>query len=897
MSLRRIFSKLRALLHREVADLPEEIQSHLAMEEADNRARGMTPEQARLAAKQRFGNVTLTQESARDMWTWTNLETLKMDALYGLRQLRRSPGFAIVAILTLALGIGANTAIFSVVNAVLLQPLPFVAPDRLVSGFETEAAPGDYPVNQADYLDWQARNHSFDSTSGYSWTRPYSMAGQGEAAAAAATEVQANFFDTLGIPPILGRTFAHGEDNAGNNHVAVLSFGFWKSRFGGDRNILGKTLTLDADRYTVIGVTPPTFHFPAGNDVWIPFNMQDKRFSQRGNHGIRVLGRMKPGVTLAQARQDLLHISLQLEKQFHDQNQNVHAVLMPLKDQLVGDSKHRLLVLLCAVGLVLLIACVNVANLLLARAAGRRREIALRASLGAGRFRVVRQLITESLLLSLTGALLGIAGASWLLRLLDRATTPFVPRLNPIGIDAQVLLFTLLLSVVCAVLFGLAPALQVSGGRLNDSLKASAQAVVGPTAARQTVRDILVLGEIAITLALLVGAGLLLRSFVKLETAGIGIDPDNLLTVNIDLPDTGYPTLAARRRFFDALEQRARQIPGVKQAAISVEIPLEGGNNGYVTIDGSKDPALAKTLLGFNYVTPGYFETLGIPLLRGRRLTAADYEHDGVAAEKAYQIWQTAGNQLPKMPPDVTFHAVISQSAARVFWKNQDPIGRTFQWAQVPVIVVGIVQDVKEYGLRAETSPQAYYTFSLSQAYGGGSNLTLRTSVPPASVIHELRRTVQGLDRGLALLHPRTMREVIADQTADTRMQTLLLSGFAVIALILSSVGLYGVMSYTVTQRTREIGIRMAIGASGGDVLRMILLHGLRLTVGGIAIGLLLSFALSRSITSLLFGTSPFDPAVFATGAALLAAVATIAYLIPARRATVIDPTQALRAD
>jgi putative ABC transport system permease protein len=898
MSLRRTLIKLRALFRPETSDLPEEIQSHIAMEEADNLARGMPPEDARFAARQRFGNVTLTQERTRDMWTWSNLETLKMDALYGLRQLRRNPGFAIVAILTLALGIGVNTAIFSVVNAVLLEPLPFDAPDRLVSGFETEAAPGNYPVNQADYLDWQRRNHTFDFTSGYSWTRPYSIAGEGEAAAAAGTEVQANFFQTLGIQPMLGRGFVHGEDSAGSNRVGVLSFGFWKSQFAGDPNILGKALTLDADRYTVIGVMPPTFHYPAGSDVWIPFNLQDPRFSQRGNHGIRVLGRMKSGVTLAQARQDLLHISLQIEKQYPDQNKNVHAVLIPLKQQLVGDSEQRLVVLLCAVGLVLLIACVNIANLLLARAAGRQREIALRVSLGAGRFRLIRQLITESFVLSLIGALLGSIGAWWLLRLLDKMTTSFVPRLNPLGIDAPVLLFTLFLSIVSAVLFGLAPALRISRAHINDSMKASAQAVGGAAAAgRQTLRDILVLGEIAITLALLVGAGLLLRSFVKLETADIGIDPNNLLTVNINLPNSSYPNLAERRRFFDALEKRAQQMPGVKHAAISVEIPLEGGNNGYVTIDGNKDAALANSLLGFNYVTPSYFETFGIRLLGGRWLTGSDYEHDGIAAQKAFQFWQAAGNQTPKMPPDVAFHTVISQSAARVFWKKQAPIGSTFHYGGVPVVVVGIVEDVKEYGLRQDALPQAYYPFSIAQAYGGGSTLTLRTSVSSASVIAELRRTIHNLDRGLALLHPRSMQDVIADQTEDTRMQTLLLGSFAALALILSAVGLYGVMSYTVTQRTREIGIRMAVGASANDVLRMILLHGLRITMGGIVFGLLLSFALSRSLTSLLFGISPFDPAVFAAVATLMVVVATLSYLLPARRATVIDPTQALRAD
>lgn len=897
MSVRRTWAKLRALFHPEASDLPEEIQSHLAMEEADNLARGMTPEQARLAARKRFGNVTLTEERTRDMWTWTVLETLKMDVLYALRQLRHSPAFAVVAILTLALGIGANTAIFSVVNAVLLQPLPFAAPDRLVSGFETEGAPGDYPVNEADYLDWQARNHSFDSTSGYSWTRPYSMAWQGAATGAAATVVQANFFDTLGVWPVMGRAFAKGEDSAGRNHVAVLSFGFWQSQFGGDRNILGKTVTLDADRYTVIGVMPATFRFPSGNDVWIPFDMQDKGFTQRGNHGIRVLGRIKQGVTLAQARQDLLNISRQIEKQFPDANKDVHAVLIPLKEQIVGDSEQRLLVLLCAVGLVLLIACLNVANLLLARAAGRRREIALRASLGAGRLRLLRQLITESLVLSLAGVLVGVAGAWWLLRFLDRAATQFVPRLNPIAIDSHVLLFTLLLGVVCAVLFGLTPALQLSGGRVSDSLKASAQSVGGAHAGRQYLRDLLVLCEIAITLALLVGAGLLLRSFLKMQTTGIGVDTNQLLTASIILPDATYPTYAARRRFFDTLEQRCRRIPGVTQAAVSVEIPLEGGNNGYITIDGSKDPDLAKTLIGFNYVTPDYFKTFGIPLLSGRALAQSDYEHDGITAQEAVRIWQSANNQEAKMPPGVVCHALISRGAARAFWKNQDPVGSTFQAGGVPVVVIGIVEDVKEYGLRRTTLPQAYLPFSMSQAFGGGSTLTLRTSVPPSSVLPELRVILQSVDSGVALLHPRSMQEVMADQTENTRIQTVLLGSFAALALILSSIGLYGVTSYTVTQRTREIGIRMAIGASPADVLRMILLRGLRLTLAGLACGMLLSFALSRFIAGLLFDSRPFDPLVLAGVTILLAVISAIAYVIPARRATVIDPTRALRAD
>lgn len=894
MSWRRHLSKVHFLIKRRPDDLQEEIRTHLAMEEAENVAGGMEREEARHEARRRFGNVTLTEESSRDMWKWTTIETIWMDITYGLRQLRRNPAFAAIAVLTLALGVGANTAIFSVVNAVLLRPLPFADPDRLVDARETEEAPGTYPVNPADYLDWQAQNRTLEATSVYSWTSNVSLAGPGEPASAAMTQVQANFFRTLGISPFIGRSFIKGEDVAGRNHVVLLSYAFWRHYFAGSTRAIGKTVGLDAERYTVVGVMPPTFQFPGTTEVWVPIDMTGKRFRDRGNHGLNVIARIKRGVTLAQARADLLDISLRLEKQFPDANSKVHAVLFPLKDRLVGGAQERLLVLLGTVALVLLIACVNVANLLLARAAARQREIAVRASLGAGQLRLIRQLITESLVLSFGGAALGGFGAWWCIRLLNRATTPLVPGLNPVEIDVTVLLFTLGISVLAAVLFGLAPALQISRTQVNDSLKAAAQAVVGPGSVRQHLRDALVVSEIAITLALLVGAGLLLRSFVRLQNAGIGIDPRNVLTASVNLPDVSYPGLAARRQFFDQLLERTRHIPGVESAALSSEIPLEGGSNGYIHVDGVSDPAVSSTLIGFNYVTPDYFKTFGIPVVRGRTFDAEDLDHDAAASQKIYELYLASGNAA-KIPPDVTLHAVISETAVRTFWKGGDPLGGAFRWSGAKVIVIGIVDDVKEYGIRAKTMAQAYFPFTAALPYEEYGNLTLKAAITPTEILGDLRRNLYALDRGLALVRPRTMEQVIGDDTQDARVETLLLGAFAGLALVLAAVGLYGVMSYTVTQRTREIGIRMAVGGQRADVLGMIIRRAIRLTLTGMIAGLLLSGALTRTIAGLLFGVAPFDAFTFGWMTCLLALVATAASAVPARRATKVDPLVALR--
>ncbi len=587
MSWRREFSKIRRFMSRvnETDDLEEEIRSHLKMEEQENLEAGMPQAEAHGAALRQFGNVTRAQEQSRDMWQWNSLETLFNDLRFGLRQFRRNPGFTTVAVLTFALGIGATTAIFSVVNSVLLRPLPFKDPARLVQCFETEEAPGTFPLSGADYLDWQAQNRTLAATSLYSYPVSMNASGVSEPEPAAVIKTQANFFHVLGVEPLRGRTFANGEDIAGKNRVAILSYGFWQQHFGG-ANVIGKPVVLDDESYTIVGVMPRWFNFQNAADIWIPVDMSPKELGPRGNHSWSAIARLKSGIPLGRARGELLAISERLEKQYPDSNDKVHAILTPLYDTLTNDSKTPLLILLGAVTLVLVVACVNVANLQLARASTRHREMAVRASLGAGRLRLVRQMLTESILLALTGAALGILGAWWCVRLLESAKTIPIPRANPVQVDGAVLLFAVSMSILAGVLFGLAPALQSSDLGLNEELKAGSQSVLSAARSRWALRDALIVAEICITFALLVGAGLLLRSFAHLRSANIGVDAHNVLTTSINLPEAKYGTIAARRRFFGQLMDRMEATPGIECAAVSTEIPLQGGSNGYIHVEG-----------------------------------------------------------------------------------------------------------------------------------------------------------------------------------------------------------------------------------------------------------------------------------------------------------------------
>ncbi len=828
--------------------------------------------------------------------------TLLQDARYSLRMLAKTPGFTAVAVITLALGIGANTAIFSVINSVLLKPLPFRDPGQLVSLRETESAPGDFPLDGADYLDWQAQNKTFQSMSLYSFpfTMSYSASGQGQPEAAAIVSTQANFFQTLGVQPLAGRAFAKGEDAAGKDHVVILSYGAWQRHFGGQASALGKQAKLNGESYTVIGVMPPWFNFPAATDLWIPFDMTQPLMRDRGTHWAAALGRVKGGVTIEQARADLLTISKRINKQHRTPDDwAIHSLVFPLKDALIGNSGPELLILLGAVALVLLVACANIANLLLARSSGRLREMAVRAALGAGRWRVARQLLTESVLLSIGGAALGLLGAWWGVSALASARLPRIPQVNPMDVDITVLLFTIAVSLVVGILFGLAPALQSSGLNLSEELRSSSTAVVGATGSGRALRNMLIVGEIAVSLALLVGAGLLLRTFAHMRSTDIGVHPENVVTMRLNLPETSYKTLGEKRQFFDQLMTRISQIPGAVAAAASTEIALAGGSNGYVSVPGNTNPALANQLVEMNYVTPDYFRVFGIPLLAGRNFTPEEMQRAGEVGLKVDDLYKSAKDPSKvKVPPDLSFGVVINQAMAKTFWPNQNPIGKAFTSAGGGPrrIVIGVVGDEKQEGIREQPIPETYFPLTMALASSGISGtISVKTAVPPNSVLGAIRSQLRDLDGNIAMYHVRTMDEVIAETMQGTTVQTFLLGAFAVLALVLAAVGLYGVMSYLVTQRTHEIGLRMALGAEQDDVLKLVIGQGGKLIFSGVTIGIAAALALTRLLSMLLFGVTASDPLTYAGVTVLLTLVALAACYIPARRAMRVDPIVALR--
>lgn len=826
------------------------------------------------------------------------MHTFWQDVRYGLRMLGKNPAFTAIAVLTLALGIGANTAIFSVIDAVLLRPLPFKNPAQLVSLGVTENAPGNFPLTGDDYLDWQEQNHAFSSMSLYGWDRGVSASSSGGSEPATLLRTQGNFFSTLGVQPFIGRTFAEGEDQEGKNLVAILSYRFWQEHFGGRAEAIGEKIQLDEEAYTVIGVMPRWFNFPESTEIWAPQDMSKKELGGRGNHQWRALGRVKDGTSIEQARADLVGISERLSQQYRDKSDVEKALVTPLQERLVGDTQSELALLLAAVGVVLLVACANVANLMLARSTGRVREVAVRATLGATRWRLMRQLLTESVLLSLAGAALGTAGAIFCVDLLESAKTLPIPRANAIEVNVTVLLFTAGVSVFVGLLFGLAPALHVSSLGLSEELKSSAQAVLIPSGWRRVLRDVLVVGEVAVSLALLVAAGLLLRSFARMRTANIGVQAQNVLTLGINLPAKKYEKTEQKSEFFGRLLQRVSEIPGVEKAALSADLPLESQSNGYITVPGDTNPQDKNLLVAWGSVTPDYFSALGIPVLEGRALEARDDQQSTEANEKIRGLYEAAKDKEKfKAPDDISFVAVINHTMAETFWPKQDAVGREFLFSGgTRVRVVGVVGDVKQWGITEKTLPEAYFPVSQVLGWGGsGLSLVVKTRVPPTSVIEPIRNELQESDSALALFRPRTMEQVISDNMQDASLRTLLLGVFSGLALVLAAIGLYGVMAYLVTQRTHEIGIRMALGAEPGSVRGMILRQGAKLTVLGVAIGLVAAFGLTRLMAKMLFGVGAHDPFTFGAVAALLMLVAMLACYIPARRATRVDPMVALR--
>jgi putative ABC transport system permease protein len=824
-------------------------------------------------------------------------EKLLQDLRFGTRMLLKSPGFAFVAVLTLALGIGANTAIFSIIDAVLLRPLPFHDQDRLVQLWETESAPGNYPFAGPDYMDWQAQTKTLEGTTAFSWPTAMNASTGTEAQSVAAIRTQANFFSLLGVQPLIGRSFAAQENDPGKNHLVILSHGFWQTFFAGRREVLNRPLQLDGEAYTVVGVLPAWFNFPSRAQIFVPMDMSTKGMRQRGSHWFRAMGRLKPGQTVASAQAELAGIAANLEKQYPESNEKVGAVVVSLREQITGSSRTQLLVILGAVGLVLMVACFNVANLLLARASGRLREITLRAVLGASRGRIIRQLLTESILLSLIGAVLGLAGAWWCITLFNSATSLPIPRTNRIEMNLAVLLFTVAISVTVGIIFGLAPALQASRLDLGEELKLSGQAVLSPRGWHRWFRDWLVVGEIALSLALLAGAGLLIRTFQKLHTADTGVEPRNVMTMSTFLPPNKYTNLASRRVFFERLLEQVEHMPGVTAAAVATELPLEGGNNGYIQVDGDTDPSHQNLLVENNYVTPGYFSAMGIPLLAGSLFTREDMEQAAEREQKLFELNKQDPDRK-SLPPDIAFTAIISRSMARTFWPNQDPVGKIYRSSHstIPIKVVGVVGDVSTWGVRQKSLPGAYFPFTRSldyeRSYGA---IVIRSATPPATILPAVRKQLRQLDSSLSLFHPRTMSEVIYESMQDVSIQTWLLGSFAGLAVLLAAVGLYSVLAYLVNQSTREIGIRMTLGAQQRHVLRMVMGHAAALTATGIVAGVLGALLLTRSIASLLYGVHGRDPLTFSAVVAVLAGVALLASYVPARRAMRVDPMVALR--
>jgi putative ABC transport system permease protein len=796
------------------------------------------------------------------------------DVRYGLRLLRTNPGFTIVAVVLLALGIGANTAIFSVVNAVLLRPLPYANPDRLITIRETNIPKfPEFSIAPGNFLDWQKQNTTFEKMAAYRGQQ-YILTGSAEPERVRGMRITADLLSLLGASPILGREIRPDEDQENKGFVVLLSHGFWQRRFGGDPGIVGTSLTLSAQPFTVIGVMPSNFDFPDPTvEVWTPMAFTGRDTQNHGGHYISVMGSLKQGVTLDQARADLSAIAKRLEEQYPDSNAGWGVKLALMQDYLVSDIKPSLLLLLAAVVLVLLIACANVANLLLVRAAARQRELSLRAALGASRWRVVRQMLTESVLLAIVGGGFGLAIAYWGLKLLLRMAPEGIPRVQNVSIDLGALVFTIGVTLFTGLLFGLLPAFHAWRPDLTEALKDGGRGG-SEGRGRQRLRGALVVAEIAISLMLLVGAGLLIKSFIRLQGVSAGFDSANVLTTGIGLPGSKYSDDARRTQFFSQLLESLATLPGVQAAAVTQSLPITSDFVLGFVVQGRP---LYKPGEGpsTNYysVSPDYFKAMGIRLIRGRL-----FDHRDVAGS-------------PRI-------AIINETMAKKYFVDEDPIGKRIHVTNGPETfreIVGIVADVRQYGLDQPVPAQTYEPFF--QAPFNGVTLVARTDGEPLKLSAAVRSKVLAIDKDQPVSTFRTMEQIVANSIASRRFSMLLFGIFAALAMILAAVGIYGVMSYSVSQRRQEIGIRVALGASSRDVVNLIVRHGMLLAGLGVVIGLIAAFAASRVISTLLFGVSATDPLVFIAIPLLLAVVAFLACLLPARRATKVDPITALRCD
>jgi putative ABC transport system permease protein len=788
----------------------------------------------------------------------------------------KKPGFTFVAVVTLALGIGANTVFFGVVNAVLLRPLPFDEPERLIRVWESNPGRGwpQFSASAPNFEDWRKQQEVCEQLAAYEFAT-FNFTGSGEPTRVASLSVTADLFPALGVLPALGRNFLSEEERAGRNRVAILSDGLWQRRFGSDTTLIGRQIQLSGESYTVVGVMPPGFQLTQGTELWVPLMLdpavQPWR-ADRSNHNLAVIGRLKPGVSVAQAEAALNTIAGQLEQQYPKSNSGWGVRARSFYDWLVPQSIRRSMwVLFAAVGFVLLIACANVANLLLVRASRRQREMAIRAALGAGRARMMRQLLTESFLLASLGGLAGVLLALWGTELIKVSTALNIPRLNETQLDGKVLGFTLIVSLVTGLIFGMAPAWQASRLDLNETLKEGGRSDSGGT--RHRLRSALVVAEVALALVLLLGAGLMMRSFARLQKVSLGFEPDNVLTMQVSLPDSKYSQKGSIVDFFNRLLEQMRTVPGVTDAAAVTQPPLFSGASWAqeITLEGNEAASSDTKPSGATFaVTPHYFQTMGIPLLEGRDFTEHDRD-DG--------------------PPTL----IVNEAFARRFWPGESPIGKRFRPGTGNQFgtVVGVVGTVRNVSLDNEGGAAFYY--SHGRIGMPGLVVVVRTLVAPESLADELRAQVHALDKDLPVYNVRSLEQLVSQSAGQPRFQTVLFGLFSTVALLLAAVGIYGVMSYSVTQRTHEIGVRMALGARAGDVRALVIMQGMMLSLIGVAIGLGLAFGLTRFLEGLLYQVSATDSLTFVLIPLLLVGVTLLACHIPARRATKVDPMIALR--
>jgi len=878
--LNKLKLRLRALFFKSKMEeqLDEEVHFHLEREIEENIARGMTLEEARYAALRSFGGVERVKEESRDVRGVRLLEEGWQDLRYGARMLLKKPGFALIAVITLGLGIGANTAIFSVVNAVLLESLPYRAPEELVlarSLYETTGV-RSLSVSNADFQDWRAQNHVFTDIAIFRG-EGFALAVRKDLEEIRGATVSANFFQLLGLNLIRGRYFLPAEDAPGSEKVAILSYALWWRVFGADEGLVGRQIKLGDQLFTVIGILPPEFKFPfqlERADIWTTNSILPSGMMGRGARHFRAIARLKPGVSLEAAQAEMAAIAGRLEQENPATNRNLSVSIVSAHEELTKDVSQTLWLLFGAVAFVLLIACANVANLLLARALSRHKEMAIRAALGANSRRIIRQLLAESLLLSLAGGALGLLLAAWGIPLLLALSPKNLPRINTIDLNWRVLGFALLVSILTIALFGLAPALKVAHPDMTESLKEGGK-TSSAGAGRNRLRAALVVGEIAIALILLVGAGLLINSFIRLNRVELGFKPENVLSASLDISPRKYPTGNERIAFVDQARERIKNLPGAHSVSFSSSFPFMGGVYASFGIKGQPEDAPKNDLVAVSTITPDYFEVVGIPLSQGRAFAETDDKSSAGAA-------------------------IVNEAFARRFFPNESPLGKSVilsvnrdKDSPKEFEIIGVAGDTRSVALDREPGPAIYTPYRQTPWTFG--QLVIRTERNAIGMANAVRQQIRSLDPDQTIANSDTLETLISSSIAPQRFNLVLLGVFAAIGLLLTLVGIYGVMSYHVAENTREIGIRVALGAQRRDILKLVVWQGLSLTLIGVVIGVAGAFGLTQLMDSLLFGVKATDPLTFSIVASSFGVVALLACYIPARRATKVDPLVALR--